>query len=169
MSVGTLLLGFTAWPPTADRDAAPPLASTPDRPEIPIGIAHAGVAEIGGKHRKLSLDVDPLAIPTEERADREPMPEVVYARPAVIGWAAQPNLPRQSPEDPVDVLMQQSAAALGDEEVRTVARSEVSIAPFRRSCESHAGCRMQGYKARLAELGLSNRAEHRECRSTSSR
>ena len=80
------------------------------------------------------------------------MPEVVYARPAVIGWAAQPNLPRQSPEDPVDVLMQQSATALGDEEVRTVARSEVSIAPFGVAAESHAGRRMQGREARLAKL-----------------
>src|SRR5262245_58183998 len=31
MSAATLLLGFMAWAPTADRDAAPPLASTPDR------------------------------------------------------------------------------------------------------------------------------------------
>jgi hypothetical protein len=53
--------------------------------------------------------------------------------------------------------MQQSAAALGDEEVRPAARSEVSIAPFGVAAESRAGRRMQGHEARLAKLGLSNR------------
>jgi len=82
MSVATLLL--------------PPPIETPRRllhqlrtgREVPIGVTHAGVAEIGRKHRKLSLDISPLAIPAEERADREPMPEVVHARPEVIAWAA---------------------------------------------------------------------------------
>src|SRR3984893_7734054 len=53
--------------------------------------------------------------------------------------------------------MQQSAAALGDEEVRPAARSEVSIAPFGVAAESRADRRMQGHEARLAKLGLSNR------------
>jgi hypothetical protein len=75
------------------------------------------VAKVSGKHWELSLDIDALAIPAEKRADREPMPEIVHAWPGVIAWAAQPGLPRQPPEDSVNVLVQQSAAALGDEKV----------------------------------------------------
>src|SRR5438445_808658 len=98
--------------------------------EIPIGVAHAGVAEIGGKHWKPPLDIRPHAIPAEERPDREPVPEVMHARPGVIPRAAQASLTGQPPEDPVDVLVQQSTAALGDEEVRAAARAEMSIAPL---------------------------------------
>jgi hypothetical protein len=56
--------------------------------KIPICVAHAGVAEIGGKYRELLLDIGPLAILAEESSDREPMSEVVHARPGVIAWAA---------------------------------------------------------------------------------
>ena len=57
----------------------------------------------------------------------------------------------------MDILVQQSAAALGDQEVWTAARSEMSIAPFGVAAESRAGRRMQGHEARLVELGLSDR------------
>jgi hypothetical protein len=59
--------------------------------EVPIGVAHAGVSEIGGKHRELLLDVPTLPIPAEQGPDGEPMPEVVHARenrPARIRCAA---------------------------------------------------------------------------------
>ena len=57
----------------------------------------------------------------------------------------------------MDILVQQSTAALGDEEVWAAVRSEMSITPFGVAAESRAGRRMQGHEARLAELGLSNR------------
>ena len=50
---------------------------------------------------------------------------------------------RRLPEDPVDVLVQQSAAALGDEEVWTAAQSEMNIAPF--------GVAAQGHEARRGQ------------------
>ena len=46
--------------------------------EVPIGVAHEGVTEIGGKDRELLLDVLAVAIPVEQRPDREAMPEVVW-------------------------------------------------------------------------------------------
>jgi uncharacterized protein with von Willebrand factor type A (vWA) domain len=46
------------------------------------------VTEIGGKHRKLLLDIDPLAIPVEKRSDGEAMPKVVYTGPGVIARAS---------------------------------------------------------------------------------
>src|SRR5665811_2080700 len=57
----------------------------------------------------------------------------------------------------MDILVQQSAAALGDKEVWTAARSEMSIAPFGVAEQSFARRPMQGHEARLAELALSNR------------
>jgi hypothetical protein len=41
--------------------------------EIPIGVAHIGVAEVGGEHRELLFDVLAVAIPVEQRLDREAM------------------------------------------------------------------------------------------------
>jgi hypothetical protein len=45
------------------------------------------------------------------------MPEVVYAGSGVIARAPQTDLAGQAPKNTVDVLMQQSTTALGDEEV----------------------------------------------------
>jgi hypothetical protein len=92
---------------------------------MPIGIAHAGVTEVGGERRELLLDVDPLAIPAEKRPDGEAMPEVVHARSGVIAWAPQTDLAGQAPEDTMNILMQQSTTALGDKEVQAAARSEI--------------------------------------------
>ena len=49
------------------------------------------------------------------------MPEVVHAWPAMIAGVPQPDLSRQAPEDAMDVLVQQAATLLGDEERRTAA------------------------------------------------
>ena len=49
------------------------------------------------------------------------MTEVVHSWPGMITWAPQPDLSGQSPEDAVNVLVQQAAALFGDEEVRTAA------------------------------------------------
>jgi hypothetical protein len=68
------------------------------------------------------------------------MTEVMHARSGVIILAAQTNLARQSPEDPMNILVQQSAAALRDEEVRTAARSKMSIALHGVGAECRAGC-----------------------------
>jgi hypothetical protein len=46
------------------------------------------VSEKGGQHWKLSLDIGALAVPVEERPDREPMSEVVHAWPGVIAQPA---------------------------------------------------------------------------------
>jgi hypothetical protein len=57
-NVATLQAGVMASPPIADRDAAPLLPSQLRAGrEVPIGVAHAGVAEVGGERRKLLLDV----------------------------------------------------------------------------------------------------------------
>jgi hypothetical protein len=47
------------------------------------------VTEVGGKRRKLLLDIDPLAIPTEKGPDGEAMPEIVHPRPAMLAGAPQ--------------------------------------------------------------------------------
>ena len=64
--------------------------------EVPIGVAHAGVTEVGGKRRELLFDVAPLAIPAEKRPDGEAMTEVVHARAGVIALASQADLAGQA-------------------------------------------------------------------------
>ena len=76
------------------------------------------MAEVGGERWKLLLDVLSFAIPIEQRSDGEAVPEVVHAWPGMIAGAPQPNLSGQAPERAMDVLVQQPAALLGDEEGR---------------------------------------------------
>ena len=49
------------------------------------------------------------------------MPEVVHARPGTIAAAPQSDLSGQAPEDTIDLVVQQAAAPLGDEEGRAAA------------------------------------------------
>jgi hypothetical protein len=69
----------------------------------------------------LLFDVLAVAIPVEQRPNGEAMPEVVHARPGMIAVASQPDFSGQAPEDTMDVLVQQAATALCDEEGRAAA------------------------------------------------
>jgi len=82
------------------------------------------VTEVGGKCWEFLFDIDPFAIPAEKRPDSEAMPEVMYARSGVIARRSQADLARQAPENAMNILVQQSTAALGHKEVRQVERAE---------------------------------------------
>jgi hypothetical protein len=97
------------------------------------------VAKISGKHWKPLLDIRSLAIPVEERLNGEAMSEVMDARPGVVAGVAETNLAGQSPEYPMDILVQQSTTALGDKKVWAAARSEIGIAPFGVAEENRVG------------------------------
>ena len=79
------------------------------------------MAEVSGEQWELLLDVLAFAIPVEQRPDGEAMTEVVHAWPGMITWAPQPDLSGQSPEDAMNVLVQQAASLLGNEEGRAAA------------------------------------------------
>jgi hypothetical protein len=79
------------------------------------------MAKVSGEHRELLLNVLAFAIPVEQRPDSEAMTEVVHAWPGTISWAPQPDLSGQLPEDAMNVLVQQAASLLGNEEGRTAA------------------------------------------------
>ena len=49
------------------------------RGEIGVGVAGLAVAEVGRKPRQPALDVDAGAVPIEQRAHREGVPEVVQS------------------------------------------------------------------------------------------
>jgi hypothetical protein len=76
------------------------------------------VAEIGGEDGKQPFDIHPFAMPRQERSNGEAMPEVMHAGARVIARTPEADLAGQVPEDPMDILVQQPAAALGDEEMR---------------------------------------------------
>ena len=83
------------------------------------------MAEVGGEHRKLLLDVLTFAIPNEQRPDGEAVPEVVHAWPGTIAGAPEPDLSGQAPEDAMNILVQQAAALLSDEEGQAAARPKM--------------------------------------------
>ncbi len=64
------------------------------------------MTEVGGKRRKLLLDVFTFAMPIEQRPDGEAVPEVVHAWPGMIAGAPQPDLTGQAPEDAMNILVQ---------------------------------------------------------------
>ena len=55
------------------------------------------------------------------------MPEVVHAWPGLIADTPQPNLSGQAPEDPMNVLVQQAAALLGDKEGRAAVSNRLQF------------------------------------------
>src|ERR1700736_1966427 len=85
------------------------------------------------------------------------MTEVVHAWPGTITLAPQPDLSGQSPEDAINVLVQQAASLFGNEEGRAAACSEPCIAPFGVVAQRSSRRRMQWQKPRLAELGQPDR------------
>jgi hypothetical protein len=88
------------------------------------------------------LNVLTFAMPIEQRPDGEAMPEVVHPWAGTIAGAPQPDLSGQAPEDAMNVLVQQAAALLGDEEGPTAAWTKMRIAPvgLLRSAELVVGC-----------------------------
>lgn len=49
--------------------------------QIPVGVGHIGVAEVGGQQRQVGLHIDAVAIPTLEGHNSEAVPQVVWAGP----------------------------------------------------------------------------------------
>lgn len=90
MNVATLQADFMASPGIADRDAAPLLPSTRGGREMPISVAHAGVAEVSGKLCELLRPS--FAMPVEQRPDGKAMAEVVHAGPVQSPGAAARSL-----------------------------------------------------------------------------
>lgn len=58
------------------------------------------------QHRQLLLDVQPCTILVDQRLDGETMTQAMNAGTIALPLLPKPDLPRQSPEDAVDVLMQ---------------------------------------------------------------
>ena len=85
--------------------------------------------------------------------------KIVYARTSVIAGVSQTDLPGQSPENTINILVQQSTAAFRHKEVRAAARSKMGITLFDVSEQRFAGCPMQGHEARFAELALPDRQD----------
>jgi hypothetical protein len=79
------------------------------------------VAEVSREHWELLLDVLAVTIPVKQCPDGESVTEVVHAWPGTITWAPQPDLSGQSPEDAINVLVQQAASLFGNEEGRATA------------------------------------------------
>lgn len=79
------------------------------------------MTKVSGEQWELLLDILAFSIPIEQCPNGEAMTEVVHARPGMIASAPQPDLAGQSPEDAMNVLVQQAASLLGNEKGRTAA------------------------------------------------
>ena len=52
------------------------------------------MAEVGGKFRQVSFDIDPAAIPPEQGVDGQPVAKVQQTWSSRVADVAQPDLPR---------------------------------------------------------------------------
>jgi hypothetical protein len=50
------------------------------------------MAEVSRELRQVSLDIDPIAIPAQERIDRHTMTKVMQSWPSAVAGAAQADL-----------------------------------------------------------------------------
>jgi hypothetical protein len=58
-----------------------------------------------GEHGQLLLNVFACAIPVDQGFDREPMAEIMNARSVTSALLPKTDLPRQLPENFIDILM----------------------------------------------------------------
>src|SRR3989442_5220154 len=64
----------------ADDTAARELQQLRYGRDVPVGVLHLDVAEVGRELRQLPLDVRPAAVPVEEGLGGEPVAQIVKAR-----------------------------------------------------------------------------------------
>ena len=120
--------------------------------EVPVGVAHVRMAEVGRQTGQTALDVDAAAVPAEQRPDSKSMAQVMQTGTAGIGRAAQADLPGQLDEGPAQRPLGDPGAVFGEEEARA-ARIETEAITLRRVVAQRPACRLvNGNVSRLPEL-----------------
>src|SRR5208337_4016706 len=115
------------------------------------------MAEVGREFGQVSFDVDTVAIPVQERSDRQSMAKVVEAWSSRIAGIAQADLARQLDECPTNAPFGQAGAVLGKEETRAGRIAGETIPTDGIALQGALRRRMHRHIARLAELRLTNR------------
>jgi len=75
----------------------------------------------------LLLDIFTSPVPADQRLDRETMTQIMNAGSAALSLLPKPDLPRQPPENAVDILMQEATTFFCNEEIGTSRRSKMYI------------------------------------------
>jgi phage-related protein len=63
--------------------------------QIPVGIAHLHMSEVGRELREVTFDIDVLPVPAQQHLDGESVAKIMEPRPVAVGGAAQADLARQ--------------------------------------------------------------------------
>lgn len=124
--------------------------------EIPVRVTNTAVPEIGGQRRKPPFDILAGPVPGQQRLHGEAMAKIVKTRAGVVRRSPETDPTGKLPEDPMNVLDQQAATVLGDEEIRAASPIGL-VVPARRIPPQHLpGRGMHRHEARLAELRVSD-------------
>ena len=97
------------------------------------------VAEVGRQDWQTSLRVLAVAVPAQQRLDRESVPKIVQARSAAVVLTTQPNLPGQSVKRPVYLTFVQTVTVLAYQERTFGARTKAAVSAFRIISENLTG------------------------------
>ena len=84
--------------------------------------------EVGRETGDLALDIESVAVPSQQRADGESMAQVVQARAAGIRRTSQADLSGQLHERPVQRPVRDPGSTLGEEEARAERMGAEAIA-----------------------------------------
>src|SRR6516162_132839 len=85
--------------------------------EVPIGITHVDMTEIGRQGGKKLFYFEAAAIPVQQGPHGEAVTEVVQPRPAARSWTSQPDLSRQDMEGAIHVCFVQPIARAGCKQI----------------------------------------------------
>src|SRR5208282_4198796 len=89
--------------------------------QVPIGIVHVDVPQVGGQFGKFSFSIEPGAIPADQGASRKSVPHVVQSRTAAVTlrrWA-ETDLLGHFGEGVSRRRVENPATTLGDKERRS--------------------------------------------------
>ena len=112
---------------------------------VPVGIGHVAMAEIRGQDRQTPTNVITCPVPVQQRLHSEPVPEIMQARSAAGGRAANTYLSGKRVENTTDLPWVETTVALRAKEVRALPPYKHAVPLFvivaesfhRRSMERH--------------------------------
>ena len=118
------------------------------------------MAEVGGQQRQPGGDVAAVAVPVQQRGDREAVPQIMRPGPAAAGPAGQSGAAGQRAKRLAALIAQPGARAGHQQRVAGRAREQLVAEPQVVLQRGHGG-RVQREQPVLAELGVRARAAAR--------
>jgi hypothetical protein len=105
----------------------------------------------------MTLDIDPVAIPLEERIDGQSVAKAMQTRSVRVAGTTQADLVRYLDERPSQHVIRHARSTVGEEKVPAIGIAAEAISKLCLALQSALGGRVQRDVSCFAELGIPNR------------